>query len=272
MASRQTAASKLLATRGRKIAAGVTAAFVASIGAGLGARALTQAESATKKALGGSSAPIEIRIAKPGTFEAGHPYSPYFVIPKTDVAGPDQVDEAELTGNEPFGFDFAQRHDGVAGSAQIVRLQLRAKTDEPVTINAIKAHVIDRKPPLDGWYVASPGCGGLVVRTASVNLDEPNPEVQVLDDVGTPLKNTTLFVTKTNIELIELQASTEKSMVDWNLELFYSGPNGDGSVTVDDNGKPFRVTTESASDGYRPVGATQVKREHAWDANGIVAC
>jgi hypothetical protein len=61
-------------------------------------------------------------------------------------------------------------------------------------------------------------------------------------------------------------------MVDWNLELFYSGPDGDGSVTVDDAGKPFRVTTESASDGYEPVSATQVKREHAWDANGIVAC
>jgi hypothetical protein len=272
MASRQTAASKLFATRGRKIAAGISAAFIASLGAGLGARALTQAESATKKALAGSSPPIQIRIAKPGTFEAGHPYSPYFVIPKTELADPEHVDSAELSGNEPFGFEFAQRHRGVAGSAQIVRLQLRAKGDEPVTIDAIKAHVVDRRPPLEGWYVASPGCGGLTVRTATVNLDAPSPEVQVLDDTGAPLKNTTLFVTRTNIEVLELQASTEKSMVDWNLELFYSGPDGDGSVTVDDAGKPFRVTTESASDGYEPVSATQVKREHAWDANGIVAC
>jgi hypothetical protein len=132
--------------------------------------------------------------------------------------------------------------------------------------------LIERTAPLDGWYVASPGCGGLAVRTALVDLDARRPEVQLLDDTGAPAKNLTLFVTRTNIEAVEIQASTEKSMVDWNLELFYSGANGDGSVTVDDGGKPFRVTTESGSDGYRPVGATKVKREHAWDANGIAAC
>jgi hypothetical protein len=274
MASRQTAASKLLATRGRKIAAAIGAAFLASIGAGIAARTLNSAESVTKKALAGSSAPLEIRVAAPGTFEAGTPIGQYYVTPKSEMSSPTALDSAELSGNDPFNFAFARNHSGVEGSPQIVRLQLRAKGDEPVTINAITVHVVRRAAPIQGWYAISAGCGGLTVRTASVNLDAPKPEVQLLDDLGAPKKDIALFVTRTDIELIELQASTEKAMVDWTAEVFYSGPKGDGSVTVDDGGHPFRVTTETASDGYElNFGpGPKVKRQHKWDENGISVC
>jgi hypothetical protein len=275
MASEQTAASKrgLLATRGRKIAAAIGAAFLATLGAGLGARALNSAESATKNALGGSEAALDVRVVEPDTFPVGHPYAPYYVIPKSELSGPEKLDHSELEGNQPFDFAYAQRHQAVPGSPEIVRLQFRARGDEPVTINDIKIDVVQRSAPLDGWYIAQPGCGGLVVKIAEVDLDTPTPTVRYIGQ-GAPEENITLFVTRTDIEVIELQVGTEKSMVDWTAEVFYSGPDGDGSVTVDDDGRPFRVTTETGSDAYTVTGFPNIKivREHSWDANGIFAC
>ena len=123
---------------------------------------------------------------------------------------------------------------------------------------------------MDGWYVLSGGCGGLEVRTAAIDLDAPTPKVDFFDK-GIPEKQLALFVTNTNIEVIQLQASTEKSTVDWTAEVFYTGPEGDGSVVVDDGGKPFRVTTEIGSDGYSlEINPTKIIREPSWDA-GIQA-
>jgi hypothetical protein len=269
----QTAASNLFATRGRKIGAAIAAAFLASIGAGIGAWTMTKAESVTKSALAGASAPLQIRVKPPGTFFAGNPIGQYYVVPKREVPSPTDLDAAELAGDDPLDFAFAQRHGAIEGSPQAVRLQLRAKGDDPVTINAIKIHVVKRAAPVQGWYAVSPGCGGIEVKTAEIDLDEPQPSVHFVD-LGPPNKNTTLFVTRTDIEEIELQASTEKSMVEWTAKFFYSGPDGDGSVSVDDHGRPFRVTTESASDGYKlNFGeGPRVKREHSWDGTGISTC
>lgn len=281
MTSRQTAAKGrgILATRGRKIAAAIAAAFLASIGAGIGARALTGAESVTKKALSGSSAPIRIRVMPPDTVLASGPIGRYYVVPKSEVSSPTDLDPAELRGNNtldnPLNSAFAQRHHAVEGSPQSVSLQLRGTSDEPVTINAIKIHVVGRTAPIKGWYAISGGCGELAVKTALVDLDSPQPEAHFLDKLGAPNEPVTLFVTRTDIEQIELQATTRKGMVDWTAEVFYSGPDGDGSITKDDHGRPFRVTSETASDGYNLVFFEQgpkLEREHRWDGTGISIC
>ena len=273
MASEKTAASKtgLCVTRGRKIAASIGAAFLASLGAGLGALALNSAGSATKNALGGSEAALDVRVVEPDTYPVGHPYAPYYVIPKGELSGPDNLDPSELEGNQPFDFAYAQRHQAVPGSPEIVRLQFRARGDEPVTIDDIKIDVVQRSAPLDGWYIAQPGCGGLVVKVAGGRSRHAHPNGEV---IGQAEENITLFVTSTDIEVIELQVGTEKSMVDWTAEVFYSGPDGDGSITVDDHGRPFRVTTETRSDAYTVTGFPNIKivREPSWDANGIFAC
>jgi hypothetical protein len=279
MASRQTAASKLFATRGRKVAAAIAAAFLASLGAGIGAWTLNKAESVTKQALSSSEAPIQVRPKAPGTFLASGPIGQYYVVPKNEVSSPSDIDPAELHGDNPLDnpldFAFAQRHHAVEGSPQIVSLQARARGDEPVTINAIKIHVVGRTAPIKGWYAISGGCGELQTHVAKVDLDSPQPQAHFLDELGQPTKPVTLFVTRTDIEQIELQASTRKGTVDWTAEVFYSGPDGDGSVEVNDHGRPFRVTTETASDGYNLAffeEGPEFQREHRWDGTGISVC
>lgn len=268
----------LLATRGRKIAAVVGAAFLAGVGSGIAAWVV----SATKEAVrGGPGLPLQIRVARSGTFFSGADFAPYDVIPVSRVAGPAVLTRAQLidqVGDEGVvDFGWAQEHGGVAGSPQVVRLEIRARTDEPVTITAIKAIVLRRRPPVDGWYVVSPSCGPEPVRAAEVDLDAPVPNVVYTSaDGSTQGKELAFTVTRTDLELIEIHAVTRSERVAWRAEVFYSGPNGDGSIAVDDGGRPFVVTTERRSAGFSPDSragrALKLRRRHDWDRVGIQAC
>ena len=236
-------------------------------------------ESATKRVLAGSDAPLEIRVASPGTFVSGHLWAPYYVIPKDRVPGPEAISKADLSNlrdkrwvDEPW----VEEHGGLAGSPDVVRLELRAKSDEPVTVTAIQPEVVSEQEPTDGWYIADPvGCGIEPVRFVNIDLDVSPPTVGYFEDDASPERqNLALSVTRTDAEQVELRASTRKATVEWRAKVFYSGPDGAGSVTIDDEGQPFRVTTETSSDGYRgnPVGKQLIAREHFWDENGITSC
>jgi hypothetical protein len=265
----------------QKAAAGTIAtAFLVAIGGALGTWFMRGAETATQQVLqfgNPPDAPISVRVSEPGTYVSAHVFAPYYIVPEDEVASPEDLPQAEAA-NEATFFDdaWAQRRSAVAGSPQIVRLEIRAKGDEPITVNAIRANVLARQEPVEGWYVASPGCGVEPVRTAIIDLDQPAPTVQFIDESGSPAP-LALSVTRTDIELVELQAASEQSTVDWVAEVFYSGPEGDGSITVSDDGHPFRVSSEQASDGYRfgfvsKTGPPKPQREQSWDANGITAC
>ena len=225
-----------------------------------------------------SGAPIEVRLLPAGTFFSSHPYAPYYVISRERVASPQAVGEAALARMaEQEGFvdiPWTERHGGVSGSPQIVRLELSGKRDEAITITGIRARILRKRPPVTGWYIAKPGCGAEPVRVAEVDLDAPRP-IRGFIDAGGRKRHFALSVTKTDREELELQASTHRATVEWKAEVFYSAGDGKTRSVVVPEGKPFMVTTETASEGYRPDfrGRTPgVTREHRWDKAGIAAC
>jgi hypothetical protein len=244
-------AGGLLATRGRKIAAAITAAFIASIGGGLGAWAFQAAKGKTGDILD-TSAPISVRVVPAGTFIAAWPGGETYVFPSSVGAGPDVLSSADRTAAYHYSWGWAAERGGVAGSPQIIRLQVRGKGDEEVSITRISARVVERSGPVKGWFLRqSPGCEAEQVRTAEIDLDSPSPTVLYYTSFGAGgSKTLSLTVTRVDAEQIELLARTRQSMIDWELEVFYSAPDGNGSVIVDDSGKPFRVTAETASKAY----------------------
>jgi hypothetical protein len=78
-------------------------------------------------------------------------------------------------------------------------------------------------------------------------------------------------VTRTDPELIQLTARTRKALVTWQAVILYSGPDGDGSLTVDNRGEPFRVSTKIGSKGYQYQGQGKIRRDPFWD-RGISVC
>jgi hypothetical protein len=168
---------------------------------------------------------------------------------------------------------WARAHDAVDGSPQVVNLELRATTDEPVTVTGIKVTVLERGAPVEGWFVAAvTGCGAEPIRLALVDLDAPIPKVEYYESDASPTAERLAFsVTRTDVELIQLKAKTRDSLVDWQAEISFSGAEGDGSVIVDDHGQPFRVSTEIGSTAYAYEGQGQVRRAPDWD-RGITVC
>ena len=152
-------------------------------------------------------------------------------------------------------------------------LELRSRSDEPVTVTAIRVRDLRREPPLRGWYVAFPlGCGVAPVRLATVDLDAPSPRFDYYENDASPKTDRlVLSVTRTDAELIQMLATTDDALVEWRAEIFYSSAEGQGSIVVGDGGKPFRVSTELGSTGYRYEPGKAV-REPRWDKKGISAC
>jgi hypothetical protein len=169
--------------------------------------------------------------------------------------------------------NWAAEHHAVDGSPQVVNLELRARSDEPVAVTGIKVHVLKKRPRVDGWFVAPvTGCGVEPVRLALVDLDAAIPRVEFYESDASPeASRLALSVTRTDAELVQLIARTRKALVDWQAEVLYSGPDGDGSVIVNDDGAPFRVSTEIGSTAYKYEGQGKARREPFWD-RGIRVC
>src|SRR5262245_14209681 len=267
---------QILATRGRKVAAIVGAAFLATIGGILATSVLDLGKSTGKKVLGGHQAPLTVKILPRNSLEDTMVVLPYYVVPKRAVSGPEAVSRSELQSNGENTAEsevWASQHHAVDGSPQVVNLELRAKGDEPVSVTGIKINVLKRRPRVDGWFVGSvTGCGVEPVRLALVDLDAAIPRVEFYENDASPkASRLALSVTRTDPELMQLIARTRKALVDWQAEVLYSGPDGDGTVLVNDGGAPFRVSTEIGSTAYKYEGQGKARREPFWD-RGISAC
>jgi hypothetical protein len=269
----------LVATRARKALVAVVGLLLAGSGAAIAGWIRSAGESATKRVLpspgGQGKAALTIRVARPGTFDSASLPFPYYVVPKDRFRSPYAISASarnKLFSPQYLDDDWAKQHGAVAGSPQVVRLELRGQSDEPILVNAIQPEIVGRKTPVKGWYIAAGGCGIGPMRTAEINLDASPPTVGYYASDASPMRRRlTLSVTRTDPEQVELHVITRRAMMDWRAKIFYSAPDGDGVVTIDDNGRPFRVTSETSSDGYEAIGDT-IKREHYWDADGISMC
>jgi hypothetical protein len=276
---------RVLATRGRKIAAIVGGAFLVAVGGVIATRAIAFGEKATRNVFGGGdSVPLTVAVLPRESLRDKTLVPPYYIIPRHQAAGPGSLSETERRALMADGAEWstwAQAHHGVDGSRQIVDLELRGRTDEPVTVTGIDVTVLERRAPVHGWYLARlvGGCGEEALRLAEVDLDAPTPSVTYRSNgMARETQRLLLSVTRTDQEVVQLEANTDKSLVEWRADVSYSAADGTGSVPVN-GGKPFRVSTEIGSKGYEyevPASGgyhyADVHRNHGWDRRGISVC
>ena len=220
-------------------------------------------------------APVRVRVLAPGTSESAHAYAPYYVVPSTRVASPSKLSRA-ATNRFVTRPETALDKGALAGSPQVVRLELRATTDEPVTVNGVRFDVVSHARPLKGWFTAQPACAFERVRRARVNLDSRRRAVRYADADGASSRALALELDRSEAAVLELQAVTRRHRVAWTAELSVSRDGGPSqTVTVDDGGEPFRVTSTRGSRGYAPAfGATGISgfaRERDWDRE-VTSC
>ena len=198
-------------------------------------------------------APLSVTVLRPGSYAAAHPYAPYYVVPRKRFRDPSQL--TTLARNKLLSKPESTLSKGaLAGSPQIVRLALRATSGEPVRVEGVSYSVVSDARPLRGWYTALPGCEIEPVRRAKLILDRRRPTVRYVGANRRGLRTLGFEVTRAAPQIIELQATTRRHRVAWTASLALRDADGHAStVTVDDNGKPFRVTSERSSSFYSPV-------------------
>lgn len=197
--------------------------------------------------------PVSVTVFPNGSFKAAHRYAPYYVVPRKRFKDPSQL--TTVARNKLLTRPASTLSKGaLAGSPQIVRLSLRATSGKPVTVERIDYTVVSDAKPLRGWYTALPGCVIEPVRRAKLDLDKPRAAVRYVDAGNHSSRTLGLRVARSSPEVIELQAATRSHRVAWTAQLQVRDADGHAStIDVDDDGEPFRVTSERSSQSYRPI-------------------
>lgn len=168
--------------------------------------------------------------------------------------GPGAVPPPPVEADAPA---WASAVRAVHAGTQIVEVTVHATGPGAVVLEDLEVRVTARRtPPAWNVYQMSQGCGGGLTPAAfAVNLDAPRPLPRPVAgndaDAGGPVAAPAfpLRVSADEPVVLRVEATTTGCDCDWALDLRWTGPSGSGTLRVDDDGRPLRI---SAATG-RPV-------------------
>ncbi|MFG3055809.1 helix-turn-helix domain-containing protein [Kitasatospora sp. NPDC048239] len=139
-----------------------------------------------------------------------------------------------------------------------LRLQLTAQgaNAKPVVLHALYVHVVSAGPaPKGNAYLMGSGCGGGLTPAAfSVDLDASAPRpVPVAGAEGAAKSRTSDFpyqVSATDPQVLNIDAGTAAQDVSWYLDVLWSSGDRQGTLKVDDHGRPFRTAGLKGAPSY----------------------
>lgn len=92
------------------------------------------------------------------------------------------------------------------------------------------------------------GCGsGITPQSFDIDLDDSRPTLTPVagrqGDKRVPPKDFPFRVSSTDVEVFDLNAHVDGHDVSWYLELEWSSGGREGTLRIDDGGKPFRTSS-----------------------------
>lgn len=160
---------------------------------------------------------------------------------------------------------WAHALGGVDGGSLPLQLTATGASDEAVVLTSLHVRVVSTGAALP-WtaYSMGDGCGsGVTPRSFDIDLDDARPTATPLagqdGDVKVPAKNFPFKVSTHDPQVLNLTVHTEGHDVSWYLEVGWSSGSRQGTVRVDDGGKPFRT---SAITGHEQL--TYWATKHKW--------
>ncbi|MGW2232932.1 helix-turn-helix domain-containing protein [Streptomyces sp. NPDC001759] len=161
---------------------------------------------------------------------------------------------------EPDARGWVGALGGVPGGEQMLALTVQGTGKATVVLEALHVRVVDKSAPL-AWndFAMGVGCGG-GVRTAAfgVDLDAGRPALSPKNGQRDfPYK-----VSESDPEVFYVFADARAHNVSWYLELDWSSGDRQGTVRVDDRGRPFRTSGNVGRPAYtHPLGSSEWGRD-----------
>jgi hypothetical protein len=139
------------------------------------------------------------------------------------------------------------RAGGVPAGSTRLRLTLTGQEPDGLLISGMRARVLLRAGPLQGKRIGCLGTiGGLAeVRPIRINLDDPSPIARF--DRGKGYAPLTFTLAEDEIEIFDISAATESCYCEWVLDIDLLVGGKRQTITVSDDGEPFRTTPFDAT-------------------------
>ncbi|MEU0074928.1 helix-turn-helix transcriptional regulator [Streptomyces sp. NPDC006332] len=158
--------------------------------------------------------------------------------------------------SEPDARGWVSALGGVAAGEQMLALTVQGTGKATVVLEALHVRVVEKSAPL-AWndFSMGVGCGGGVDTTSfGVDLDAGRPATSPkAGQRDFPYK-----VSESDPEVFYVFADARAHNVSWYLELDWSSGDEQGTVRVDDHGKPFRTSGNVGRPAYEyPLGDSE---------------
>ncbi|MEZ0064072.1 plasmid maintenance system antidote protein VapI [Streptacidiphilus sp. MAP12-20] len=146
-----------------------------------------------------------------------------------------------------------------------LRLQLTAQgvPGQPVVLHTLYVRIVSSSPaPKRIGYTPASGCGaGLDPASFAINLDAAVPRAKAVaglvgDGLTATIANFPFQISATDTQVLDVDAHTTDQDVSWYLDLVWSSGNRQGTLRIDDHGKPFRTAGLKGAPAYFYDGTT----------------
>ncbi|MCT7353331.1 helix-turn-helix domain-containing protein [Streptomyces sp. 15-116A] len=154
---------------------------------------------------------------------------------------------------------WVARQGAVSSGEQYVRVTVQGTGSETVVVDGLTVRVAGKRSPLpwNDFAMGYPGvgCGGNVpTRSFTVALDAARPVVT--PESGH--RNFPFKVSESDPEVYFIKADASAYDVSWYLELKWSSGSRSGTLTVGDEGEPFRTSGNNGRPAYEfPLGGEE---------------
>ncbi|WP_406007453.1 helix-turn-helix domain-containing protein [Streptomyces sp. NBC_00637] len=153
---------------------------------------------------------------------------------------------------------WVARHHAVSAGEQFLELTVQGTGEETVVVDGLTVRTVAKGAPLawNDYAMGYPGvgCGGGVpTRAFSVALDAERPAL--VPEAGH--RDFPFKVSESDPEVYYVTADASAYDVRWYLELSWSSGSRHGTLTIDDEGRPFRTSGENGRPDYEfPLGGS----------------
>lgn len=218
--------------------------------AGKGAGASATATPSSPGGAGGADAslpvPLDVKV-EPYTWE--DPCSQRYLADRT----PAEVGPPPLEQDAPA---WVSSEGAVASGKQFLTLTVQGAGEETVVVRSLKVRMTDKRSPLawNDYAMGYPGVGcgaGVPTRSFTIALDAARPDVK--PKAGS--RNFPYSVSQSDPEVYYITADASAYYVSWYLELEWTAGSRSGTLTLDDDGRPFRTSGNNGRPAYEyPLG------------------
>ncbi|MEV8404666.1 helix-turn-helix transcriptional regulator [Streptomyces niveus] len=177
-----------------------------------------------------SGVPVKV-TTRPYAFE--DPCTQHYLVDRPATVVPPPPSEPDAPG-------WVSALGAVSSGSQFIELALQGTGSETVVLNDLNVRVVGSDAPL-AWndFGTGVGCGGgVTTRAFSVDLDAGRPNV--VPQGGQ--RDFPYKVSESDPEVFQISAKASARYVSWYLELEWSSGGREGTLRIDDKGKPFRTS------------------------------